>query len=186
MFSLVQLTETLINKSGHACGRAGGQNKEGEPPLHQLFCLIILLSGYVFLALAATDLLLARIMPAYLQAGPNPFGMLLFFISSSIFMLIARRMSLARIRTYLITGIALFFPLVFLSSVIVLLTAEPGARPLVYKTVHCAGPDRDTICGAGFSLMVFSMAARALPAVLTAPLIYAVTLSWLRGRTRTT
>lgn len=104
----------------------------------------------------------------------------LFFVVAHVLSYVARRLSWRSHFYYFIGAISVFFPLVTIATIIQIhlgISSEDYAR---YITEYCA-PAQDflkpvetvsQLCGKAFAYIVYSMAMRALPIVLTIPFLY--------------
>lgn len=140
------------------------------------FCVMAaavgILSVYVYFVLKGADIILGRAMVEYAPSGSYALGVGIFFAATLSLSAILQRARINGLRTYALLPLGLFFPLVFLSSLITTISGLPNSQRGFYIHAFCAAERPERMCGAAFAQMVFAMSLRALPAVLTAPLLY--------------
>ncbi len=128
---------------------------------------------YVVGILWLTDMSLAQLLPGYKFSGSYGLGIVNFYISIMIFIYWTRWRRRTSWRYYALGSLAIFFPLVFISSALTILFIPENALVLYFSDQYCTAKDATPTCGRAFAAIIFSMSLRALPTVLTIP-----TLCW--------
>lgn len=135
--------------------------------------VIALLTIYTFCLLAAMDFVLESFISAYQPVGSTWLGTLIFFLVSHVFLYFFQHIRTDGYLVYYLAGLSLFFPLVLLASILRVFFGFSADGFASYAEVYCdvESASRE-ICGEAFAFIVFSMTIRALPVVITIPLLY--------------
>jgi len=121
------------------------------------------------------DFILEYFLESYQSVGSTWLGALVFFLVSHIFLYMVQRYRSKGYLIYYIAGLSLFFPLVLLTSIFRISLGFSEDNFARYAEMYCAtNVDVGSIglCGEAFAFIVFSMTIRALPVVVTMPLLY--------------
>jgi len=130
-------------------------------------------SIYTIGTLWLADSLLSHYLPGYVFSGNYKIGISVFFIMSLVYIYWANWRKWGNWRYYVFGAIAVFFPLVFMSSAVNVLINPTGSMISSYTNLYCQPAGQSGVCGKAFAAVVSSMSLRALPAVLSAPaLVY--------------
>jgi len=130
------------------------------------------LSLYVYAMLSLSDKVLFSLVPGYQTTGHYEFGVAIFFLSSAVYLYLIRKQDWRRSFPFLSVAVSLFFPLVVLSSILRIQIGLPNELQAFYTDNLCISTDGDQLCGQALAHIVFCMTVRALPLVLTVPLLY--------------
>lgn len=134
-------------------------------------------SVYVIGSLWLADNLLSTHLPGYVFSGNYKLGIVIFFLSALTFIYWSRWREWNNWRFYALGPIAVFFPLVFVSSSLNVLLNPGEGMISSFSVEYCDGANSVDVCGKAFAAVVSSMSLRALPAVFTTPvLLYQVLL----------
>ena len=131
--------------------------------------LVLLLAIYVWGLIWMSDLILSNTVSGYVAGNLSFAGMGIFVIVSFAFARIARGRNWTQLRNYFLAALSLFLPLVFLSSGIAALSGTTDQIAASYVMSYCDSPN---LCGEAFAQMTYASSVRALPAVLTVPVLY--------------
>jgi hypothetical protein len=148
----------------------------------QIFTAILamsVLSIYVYILLRLTDKVLFHVIVGYQSTSSYGFGVGIFFMASSLYLYLIRKQSWNRTFPFFSTAIALFFPLVVFSSMLRINIGLPEAVNHFYANNLCIRATTESLCGQALAHIVFCMTVRALPLVLTVPLLYRLMFSRL-------
>jgi hypothetical protein len=115
----------------------------------------------------------------YQTTGSYLLGPGIFFIVSLFVFYFAIRYNWNQLFPYLSMAIAVYLPLVLLSSLIKIHIGLPSEVSSLYMVQLCGGGDADTLCGEAIAHIAFSMAVRALPLVLCLPCVFWLALNYL-------
>lgn len=132
----------------------------------------MILTLYVFMMLRYMDTLLAAQITNYQPIRSYSLGALFFFIAVTFIAVIARKLNWRNITNYSIAALGIFFPLVVLASIIRVMYGLPEATTAFYVREYCDITTTQHLCGPAFAHIVYSMTVRALPIVLTVPILY--------------
>ena len=133
---------------------------------------ISLLSAYTFVLLNFLDSILVNYIAGYHSTGTTIPGVIVFFVFSFIFANTARIQSWNRPLPYVTMALAIFFPLVAITSFLRLAFGLSVNVEQYYMAEYCDSSSELVLCGEAFSHIVYSMTVRALPIVLTVPLLF--------------
>lgn len=131
-----------------------------------------MLSLYVYAVLRFTDSLLFRVIPGYKSTGNHVLGVCIFFVAASVYLYLIRHQDWRRAFPFYSTAVALFFPLVVFSSLLRIQIGLPESLQQFYANDYCEVVSNSVLCGQALAHIVFCMTVRALPLVLTVPLLY--------------
>jgi len=131
-----------------------------------------ILSVYVYTLLRLADKVLFLVVAGYKSTGSYELGVTIFFLASSAYLYLIRNQDWSRTFPFFSTAIALFFPLVVFSSILRINIGLPESLHHFYATDFCDPVVNEDLCGQALAHIVFSMTIRALPLVLTVPLLY--------------
>ena len=140
--------------------------------------VISLLTLYTFGMLTLMDILLLRTIKGYQSVDSYWLGALIFFVVSHIFLHPFRVYKWKNYLFYYIGGLAIFFPLVVLASIIRVVFNLSESGFMSYTEIYCPAISVErhstglTVCGQAFAYIVYSMTVRALPIVITIPTLY--------------
>ena len=133
--------------------------------------LVGLASVYVIGSLWVADKFLSRHLPGYVFSGNYKLGIIIFFLAALSFIYWSQWRKWNNWRFYALGPIAVFFPLVFISSALNVLL-NPGSSMIASFTAqYCAESYPVDVCGKAFAAVVSSMSLRALLAVFTTPVL---------------
>ena len=151
----------------------------GSSELRELAINIVFVafcSIYVIGSLWIADTLLSKHLPGYVFSGDYKYGILIFIIASLVFLYWSRWREWKNWRYFIFGPIAFFFPLVFVSSSLTLLFNPSGSIIVSFTNTYCGTSEILDVCGKAFAAVVSSMSLRALPAVLSTPLLLLLVL----------
>lgn len=131
-----------------------------------------ILSLYVYTVLRLTDHMLFSVISGYQSTGNHELGVAIFFLTSSVYLYLIRHQDWRRAFPFFSTAVALFFPLVVLSSILRISIGLPESLHEFYANDFCNVGEYNELCGQALAHIVFCMTVRALPLVLTVPLLY--------------
>ena len=137
--------------------------------------IVLILTIYTFSLLSAMDFILEFYLEPYRSVGSTWLGALIFFLVTHVFLYIIQGIRSKGYLIYYVAGLSLFFPLVLLASIIRVTLGFSGDNFAGYAIEYCAiNSDAGSLnlCGEAFAVIVFSMTVRALPVVVTMPLLF--------------
>ena len=138
-------------------------------------CLTLIVYGLLQLI----DLVLVNVVVGYQTAGSYFFGASIFFVASLFSFYFSVKYRWNQALPFFSIAIAVYFPLVLLSSLAKIYLGIPLDVYSAYMESFCLEDSGSGVCGEALAHMVFSMAIRALPLVLTIPYLYWVALKYL-------
>ena len=110
---------------------------------------------------------------AYQPVGSTWLGALIFFLVSHVFLYFFQQFRSDGYLVYYLAGLSLFFPLVLLASILRVHFGFSDDGFEGYAVLYCNIENTgQELCGEAFAFIVFSMTIRALPVVVTMPLLY--------------
>ncbi len=157
-------------------------NRSKHRQLYAAILATAVQSIYVYITLIVTDKILLHVITGYHSPGSYEFGVAIFFVASSLYLYVVRNQSWSRISPFLMTAIALFFPLVVFSSILRIKAGLPEDLHNFYASNFCPPETGETLCGQALAHVVFCMTVRALPLVVTVPLLYRVIFKLLHSK----
>lgn len=135
--------------------------------------VVSILTIYTYCLLKAMDVILENFIEAYKSTGSVWLGAIIFFIVAHTFLFFFRPLRSQGYLLFYISGLSIFFPLVLLTSIFRYSLGFSTGQFEAYAEFYCAdefvGMD---LCGEAFSYAVYSMTIRALPVVITIPILY--------------
>jgi len=136
--------------------------------------VISLLTVYTFWMLTVMDRLLLHTIKGYQAVDSFWLGSTIFFVASHIFIHLFQAYKWKNYLFYYMGGLATFFPLVLLTSMLRVSLGVSEDSFSHYREAYCSGmyAESTSICGLAFASIVYSMTMRALPIVLTIPILY--------------
>ncbi len=136
--------------------------------------VILLLTVYTFWMLTLMDFVLLQTVKGYQSVDSFWLGAIIFFIASHVFIHLFKVYRWKNHLFYYIGGLATFFPLVLLASMLRVSLNLSESSFLSYTEIYCPqlSTNETPICGKAFAFIVYSMTVRALPIVVTIPILY--------------
>ena len=140
--------------------------------------VILLLTVYTVGSLTVMDSILLRTVEGYQPVDSLWLGAIIFFVAFHIFLYLFKVNQWKSYLLFYIGGLAVFFPLVLLASILRIYLNLSGSAFASYTEIYCPAisldltSDQYPICGQAFAFIVYSMTVRALPTVITIPLLY--------------
>jgi len=147
--------------------------------LIKLLFINIIYSFIVYGLLNIVDIILSRLVIGYQTTGSYVISSCIFFVVSLFCFYFAIKYNWNQLFPYLSMAIAVYFPLVTLSSLVKIYIGIPDDIYLLYMESFCIKAPELGLCGEALAHIVFSMAIRALPLVLSIPYLYWLGLNYL-------
>lgn len=156
------------------------KNKHTKRHIVKLIAVDFVFSVYVYYLLKLTDILLSRFIFAYQATESYLLSAAVFFFVSLAFFYFSIKYNWNRLFPYFAMALAVYFPLVTLSSYLRIYNGLPEEVTAIYFDNFCSDSNSITLCGEALAHMVFSLSIRALPTVLSVPYLYWLAIQYLK------
>ena len=134
--------------------------------------IVAIFGCYTVGTLWIADTLLSSYLPGYVFSGNYVLGLCIFVVVGFAYVSLAQWRMWYDWRNYMFAAVAVFFPLVFIASAISISIQPLNNMTGSFTELYCAEESFYQVCGKAFAAVVSSMSLRALPAVLTVPILF--------------
>ena len=137
-----------------------------------LLVTTVLLTLLDYILLRTINAVMVRTIPGYMLDNVLVAPMVLTFLC--IYFLNYRGIIYGwqRIAPYVIYGTAIFFPLIFITSLLRFLPGLPADLALFYRREYCPETATASLCGPALAHMVFCWVMRTLPLLIILPVTF--------------
>ena len=134
-----------------------------------LFVTTLLLTLLDYSLLRSIDAVMTTTVPGYISNKSLALPAVIFFFIAYFLNYRGIVHGLKRIVPYVVYGTSIFFPLIFVTSIIHFFLGMDPDLEQFYRLDYCPDKTAETICGAALAHMVFCSVMRTLPLLIVIP-----------------